>query len=53
MNNAKQHTMQKEITIERVNKVILSVLQSPNKSAQRAALWMRLHTIKSKLNNKA
>ena len=40
--------MKKEITKERISKVILSVLNSPNKSSQRAALWIRLQNLKSK-----
>ncbi len=36
----------KAITKERVNKAISAVVQSPNKSVQRAALWVRLHKIK-------
>lgn len=39
----------KEITIERINKVILSVLLSSNKSAQRAALWVRLQNLKKSI----
>ena len=39
--------MKKEITKQRVIKVITSVLNSPNKSAQRAALWVRLHNLKN------
>jgi len=39
----------KQITVERINKVIMAVLQSPNKSPQRAAIWVRLHTLKNSL----
>ncbi len=41
--------MTKQITRERVTKVILAVLNSPNQSAQRAALWVRLQNLKSNL----
>ena len=38
------------ITRQRLNQVILAVLNSPNKSAQRAALWIRLQNLRSELN---
>jgi len=41
--------MTKQITKQRVSKVILAVLNSPNKSAQRAALWVRLQNLRSEL----
>ncbi len=41
--------MEKAITVERVSRVIMAVLNSPNRSAQRAALWVRLHTLKNSL----
>jgi hypothetical protein len=41
--------MTKQITIERVNKVIMSVLKSPNQGVERAALWFRLQNLKSSL----
>lgn len=34
--------MKKEITKQRIQKVIMAVLESPNKSAQRSKLWYRL-----------
>ena len=39
----------KTVTKERVSKVILAVLNSPNKSAQRAALWVRLQNLRNSL----
>lgn len=39
--------MKKVVTVERVSRVIVAVLNSPNRSAQRAALWVRLHTLKN------
>jgi hypothetical protein len=39
----------KQITTERINKVIMSVLLSPNKSAQRAALWVRLQNLRKSI----
>lgn len=39
----------KQVTKERVNRVILAVLNSPNKSAQRAGLWVRLQNLRSSL----
>lgn len=36
-------------TKEKVSRVILSVLNSPNKSTQRAALWVRLHKLRESL----
>jgi hypothetical protein len=40
--------MTKQITSERISKVIIAVLSSPNKSAQRAGLWARLQNLKAK-----
>jgi len=45
--------MNKEYTPQRVSKVITSVLNSPNKSVQRTALWMRLQKLRCSLKNKA
>ena len=42
--------MTKQITKQRVSKAILSVMSSPNKSIQRAALWMRLQNLRNKLD---
>jgi len=39
----------KKITKERVDKVIMAVLLSPNNSVQRARLWFRLHKLKAEL----
>ena len=39
----------KTVTKERVSKVILALLNSPNKSAQRAALWVRLQNLRNSL----
>ena len=36
-------------TPQRVSKVITAVLHSPNRSVQRAALWMRLQDLRNKL----
>jgi hypothetical protein len=41
--------MKKQINKERVSKVILAVLNSPNKSTQRAALWTRLIKLRESL----
>jgi hypothetical protein len=41
--------MAKQITKQRINRIILAVLNSPNKSAQRAALWTRLHNMNNEL----
>lgn len=41
--------MEKTITIERLDRVILAVLLSPNKSGQRAGLWSRLHSLRREL----
>ena len=41
--------MKKEITIERVNKVIMKVLLSHNKSAERAILWKKLNDLRASL----
>jgi hypothetical protein len=38
-----------EPTPQRVSKVITAVLHSPNRSVQRAALWMRLQDLRNKL----
>ncbi len=40
----------KELESERVRKVIMAVLESPNKSAERAKLWFRLKKILEKLD---
>ena len=37
------------MTIERIDRVIGALLQSPNKSAQRAKLWVKLHSLRSAL----
>lgn len=42
--------MKKQITKQRVTKVIIAVLNSPNKSAQRAALWVRLQNLRNGLS---
>lgn len=47
--NQKRNKMKKSITKERITKVILSVLNSPNKSVERAALWARLIKLRSSL----
>jgi hypothetical protein len=39
-------------TPQRVSKVITAVLHSPNRSVQRAALWMRLQKLRYSLINK-
>ena len=41
--------MKKQITKQRVTRVIATLLQSPNKSAKRAALWKRLHDLRNSL----
>lgn len=41
--------MKKQITKARISKVILAVLNSPNQSGQRAALWARLIILRSSL----
>lgn len=41
-----------EPTPQRVSKVITAVLHSPNRSVQRAALWMRLQKLRYSLINK-
>jgi len=41
--------MKKVITKQRVIKVIIAVLNSPNKSAERAALWTRLQNLKNNI----
>lgn len=45
----KQNNMKKQVTKQRVENAIASVLNSPNKSVQRAALWVRLHKLRSSL----
>ena len=40
----------KQITTERISRVIIAVLNSPNKSAKRAILWMKLIDLRSKVN---
>jgi hypothetical protein len=47
-NNQTHKHMTKQITSERISKVIIAVLSSPNKSAQRAGLWARLQNLKAK-----
>lgn len=42
--------MGKSVSKQRVSRVILAVLNSPNKSAQRAALWAKLVKLRSELN---
>lgn len=42
--------MKKQITKQRIKKVIMAVLESPNKSAERAKLWFRLKKILEKLD---
>lgn len=44
--------MKKQITKERIKRVIMSVLESPNKSSERAKLWFRLKKILEKLDEK-
>lgn len=44
--------MNKEYTPQRVSKVITAVLNSPNRSTQRAVLWMRLQKLRYLLINK-
>jgi hypothetical protein len=39
----------KQITVDRLNRVIAAVILSPNKSAQRAALWVKLHNMRKQL----
>lgn len=39
----------KEVTLSRVLSAITAVVESPNKSVERAALWMRLHRLREKL----
>jgi len=41
----------KEVTLDRVLSAITAVVLSPNKSAERAALWMRLHRLREKLQS--
>ncbi len=41
--------MNKQITKQRVSKVIMAVLNSPNQSAQRAALWVKLQNLRASL----
>jgi hypothetical protein len=40
--------IKKQITSERISKVIMALLSSPNKSAERAALWVKLQNMKAK-----
>lgn len=39
------------MTIERIDRIIGVLLQSPNKSAQRAKLWFKLHSLRSILKH--
>ena len=39
----------KTITKERVTRVIIAVLLSPNRSTERAALWIRLHKLRDSI----
>jgi len=39
----------KEVTLIRVRSAITAVVLSPNHSVERAALWMRLHRLREKL----
>jgi len=39
----------KPITVERLNRVIMAILQSPNKSGQRGAMWAKLATMRSRI----
>ncbi len=39
------------MTIERIDRIIGVLLQSPNKSAQRAKLWVKLHSLRSILKH--
>ncbi len=41
--------MKKQITKQRVSKVIISILNSPNKSVERAKLWVRLQNLRASL----
>lgn len=41
----------KEITKERVTKVIIALLLSPNRSTERAKLWLRLHRLRDSIQD--
>ena len=41
----------KEVTLSRVLSAIAAVTASPNHSVERAALWMRLHRLREKLQS--
>ena len=41
----------KEVTLDRVLSAITAVVESPNHSVERAALWMRLHRLREKLQS--
>jgi hypothetical protein len=43
--------MTKQITFERIDRIIGVLLQSPNNSAQRAKLWFKLHNLRSTLKD--
>lgn len=43
--------MKKQITIERLTKVIIALHKSPNQSMERTALWIKLVNLRSSLKN--
>jgi hypothetical protein len=45
------NTKIKEITKKRLNKAIIAVINSPNKSAERAGLWAKLQKLRSENNH--
>ena len=42
--------MKKQLTKERIDRIILSLHQSPNNSVQRGKLWYRLIKMRESLN---